>query len=108
MRPKANSIIRGTRPFTLRLPQIFPTMTGPDVITVLHWYAHEGEILQPPDSDSPAPLLEVETPYGEIEITVPPFLRVPHRIVAVLKPAGSAMQLGDQFIALQAVETDTI
>ncbi len=81
-------------------------MTEPDTITVLHWYAQEGEILQPPDPEHPVPLLEVDAPYGDIEITVPPFLRAPHRVIAILKPENATMHLGDQFITLQAVDTE--
>jgi hypothetical protein len=109
MASKVNSLqTRSARPFTLRLPQIFPTMTRPDTLTVLRWYVFEGDILQPPDAAHPAPLLEVDAPYGEIEITVPPFLRVPHRVVRIIKPEKSTMHLGDQFITLQAIETDAL
>lgn len=103
---KANNSKKSSAPFTLRLPKIFPTMTKPDTITILHWYASEGDILRPPDPDHPVPLLEVDAPYGDIEITIPPFLQVPHRIVAILKPTNTTMNLGDQFITLQAVDSD--
>ncbi|MGH2496507.1 MAG: hypothetical protein ACRDIV_17555 [Ktedonobacteraceae bacterium] len=104
MPSKANSTKTcSAKPFTLRLPQIFPTMTRPDTLTVLHWYVHEGDILQPPNTNHPTALLEVDAPYGEIEITVPPFLRVPHRVAAILKPENSTMHLGDQFITLEPI-----
>jgi len=83
-------------------------MTEPDTVTVLHWHVHEGDILRPPDSAHPATLLEVDTPYGEIEITIPPFLRVPHRVVRIIKQENSTMHLGDRFITLQAIEMDTL
>lgn len=105
MSSTTTTTMRSANPFTLRLPQVFPTMTEPDTLTVLRWYAHEGEILQPPDPDHPTPLLEVTTNYGDIEITVPPFLRVPHRIVTILKPEKTTMHLGEQFITLQAVDS---
>lgn len=101
-----NTKIRSCKPFSLRLPQIFPTMTEPDTIKVLRWHVNEGDILQSLDPEYPVPLLEVDAPYGEIEITIPPFLRVPHRVVAILKPVDTTMHLGDHFITLQALDNN--
>src|SRR5438105_4010496 len=90
-----------TQSFVLCLPQVYPTMTVPDTLTIVRWYVQEGDVLHPLDPGlPPPPLLDVDAPYGEIEITIPPFLRVPHRVISLL-PQHATMHLGDQFLTLQ-------
>jgi len=107
MSSKANrKKVHGTKPFTLCLPRAFPTMTEPDVLRIIQWYVREGDILQPPNPENPPPLLEVDAAYGEISLTVPLFLREPHRVVRIIKPENSSVRLGEQIITLQRVEIE--
>lgn len=105
------TIIKQKEPLTLRVPIVFPTMTEPDVLTVLEWYVREGDIIQPPpDIEKLPPLLNLDAPYyggSEITLPVPEFLRVAHRVVRILKPAQSTIQLGDELIVLEPLE-DTV
>jgi hypothetical protein len=95
---------------TLQVPMCFPTMTEPDEVTVLEWYFHEGDIIEPPvDLDNLPPLLNIDAPYqcgSEILIPVPQFLSVPHRVVSILKPVQATMKLGDPFITLEPLESN--
>jgi len=104
--PTTNNVGYEKRDFlTLQVPVCFPTMTEPDVLTVLTWYVSVGEIIQPPpDPENLPPLLTVDAPYrcgSEITIPVPQFLSVPHRIVSILKPVDATMKLGDPLITLE-------
>ena len=94
----------------LKLPMCFPTMTKPDRVTVREWYVKEGDIIEPPtDIEHLPPLLDVDAPYAggsEIEIPVPEFLRRRYRVVKILKPAQSTVQLSDRIITLQLVKND--
>jgi|SRR5882762_8077692 len=90
-----------TKPLTLKLPMLFPSMTRPDVIIVVRWNFKEGDVL-PLDPDQC--LLVVSCVYGEGSLLIPDFLGRPHRIVKILQPVGSTMQLGDPLFALEPVE----
>lgn len=96
------------KPLTLKVPICFPTMTEPDILTVLEWYIREGDIIQPSlDLNSLPPLLNVDAPYyggSEILLPVPEFLDVPHRVIRILKPEQSTIQLGDELIILEPLE----
>ena len=92
---------RTSTSFILKLPQCFPTMTAEDQLTINKWYVEEDDIIQP---DPDRGLLEVIAPYGEIWISIPPFLKKAHRVVRILKPENAAIKLGDPFLELQPVE----
>lgn len=94
---------RTSAAFVLNFPQCFPTMTAEDCLTVHTWYVKEGEIIQP---DPEQGLLEVIAPYGEIWISIPPFLQKAHRVVRILKPENATIKLGDPFLELQPVEDE--
>jgi hypothetical protein len=106
--PKVETAIKKKKPFTLRVPIVFPTMTRPDILTVLEWYVKDGDIIEPPrDINNLPPLLDVDAPYyggSEITLPVPEFLCVPHRVVRILKPEQSTVQLGDELIMLEPLE----
>ncbi len=90
-----------TKALTLRLPMLFPYHTRPDIITVREWKYKVGDVLP---SDPEQVLLAVSCCYGEGTLSIPDFLGAPHRIVRILKPAGSKMQLGDELFVLEPVE----
>jgi hypothetical protein len=82
----------------IHLPQVFPTMTEPDILTIKRWYVQENDIVQPGEL-----LLEVEAPIGDIDIPTPPELTTPHRVISIVKTQGSAIQLGDLLLSLEPV-----
>ena len=110
--PKRKTVIKEKKPLILQLPIVFPTMTQPDILTVLEWYVKDGDIIEPPqDMNNLPPLLNVEAPYyggSEITLPVPEFLSVPHRVICILKPAQSAIQLGDELIMLEPLEDNVM
>lgn len=75
------------------LPQVFPTMTEPDILTIKQWYVREQDIVQPGGL-----LLEVEAPIGDIDIPIPPEMTVPHRVIYISKIQGATIRLGDLLI----------
>ena len=75
----------GIKPITLKLPMLFPSMTRPDIITVLRWNFNEGDVLP---LDPTQCLLVVECVRGEGSLLIPDFLHEPHRIVKILQPQG--------------------
>jgi len=89
----------------LQVPVCFPGMTKQHQLTVLGWYFKEGDIIEPPvDLNNLPPLLNVDAPYdggSEITVPVPQFLRIPHRVVSILKPVKASMQLGNPLITLE-------
>ena len=105
---KVETVIKKKKSLTLRVPIVFPTMTQPDMLTVLEWYVKDGDIIEAPqDIDNLPPLLNVDAPYyggSEITLPVPEFLGVPYRVVRILKPEQSTIQLGDELIVLEPLE----
>lgn len=109
---KVKNFMKKKKPLTLRVPIVFPTMTKPDVLTILEWYVREGDIIQPPpDLNNLPPLLNIDAPYyggSEITLPVPEFLRVPCRVVRILKPEQSTIQLGDELIMLEPFDGNVV
>jgi len=85
-----------TEMLEIRLPQVFPTMTAPDILEIKQWYVQEQEIVQPGKL-----LLEVGAPIGYIDIPTPPFMTVPHRVVSIAKKQGESIKMGDILITLE-------
>ncbi len=81
------------------LPQIFPTMSEHDTLTIAHWYVRERDVIQPGDM-----LLEIEAPVGFIDIPAPPDIITPHQVARIAKAQGDSVRLGDFLIALEQVE----
>lgn len=81
------------------LPQIFPTMSEYDTLTIAQWYVRERDVIQPGDM-----LLEIEAPVGLIDIPTPPDITTRHRVVNIVKAQGDAVCLGDLLIALEPLE----
>jgi hypothetical protein len=97
---------RTSTAFTLRFPLCFPTMTAEDRLTIRTWCIKEGDIIQADPENPEKDMLEVIAPYGEIWISIPPFLHKAHRVVRILKPENSPVKLGDPFIELQPLENE--
>src|SRR5258708_10389864 len=55
------------------LPKLFEIMVKEDVQTVLEWYVHEGDIVEPG-----AMLVQLDVWNGEYQIPAPPEMTVPH------------------------------
>src|SRR5436309_10515053 len=88
-------------PLTLNLPKLFPSMTRPDIITVQEWKFKVGDALP---LDARQCLLRFScSGVDEGSLLIPNFLCRPHRIVSILKPAGSTMQLDDPLFVLEPV-----
>ena len=85
-----------TNMLEIYLPEVFPTMTEPDTLTIKQWYVREQDVVQPGEL-----LLEVEAPIGDIDIPTPPELAVPHRVIYIAKARGAPIQLGDFLISLE-------
>lgn len=97
--------------FILKFPLCFPTMTSEDVLTIRTWYIKEGDSIQAdpdvnPNTDPEKGLLEVIAPYGEIWISIPPFLTKPHRVTRILILENETIMLGTPFIELEPVENE--
>ena len=85
----------------IHLPQVFPTMSEYDTLTVEQWYVQEQDIVQPDGL-----LLEVDAPTGLIDIPVPPDMIIPHRVVSIAKAQGAPLNLGDLLITLEAMNDE--
>ena len=88
----------GTTYYGIVLPQSFPTMTEPDILTILKWYVRDGSVVTPGHH-----LLEVHSNFGDIII---PLLFTQHkayRVVQTVKAHSEQVQMGDLLIVLQAI-----
>jgi len=80
------------------LPKLFEIMVKEDVQTVLEWYVHEGDIVEPG-----AMLVQLDVWNGEYQIPAPPEMTVPHRVIKLGKQVGEKIHLGDFLISLEPV-----
>ncbi len=87
---------------TLALPQLFPSMTRPDWVTIQQWKYGIGDVLP---LDPEQTLLIAACVRGEASLHIPDFLEKPHRIVQILAPAGATLHLGDPLFVLEPVES---
>jgi hypothetical protein len=88
--------------YGLQLPQCFPTMTEPDMLYVLEWYVQEGSFVRTGQD-----LLEVHSNFGDIVVPLFPSLRGTYRVVQTMKAQNERIQMGDVFIILQTVASQT-
>ncbi len=82
----------------VRVPKLFPTHTVREVLTVEKWHVHEGDIIQPDQL-----MVSFETPPGYFDISTPPEVTVPHRVVRLHVPENGEIRLNDLFITLEPV-----
>lgn len=82
----------------LLLPLVFPTMSEPDKLTVIHWYAEKNQRVRAGQD-----LLQVQACVGTINITMPPFLKGLYRVKEQCIPVGHDLYLGTPFIVLERV-----
>jgi hypothetical protein len=87
----------------LTLPSLFPSMTRPDIILINEWKFQVGDVLP---ANPRQCLLKYSCPgVDEGFLCIPDFVHEPpHRIVEILKPAGTTIQLGDPLFVLEPVE----
>src|SRR5436309_1240957 len=100
-RKKASSI----KQVTLTLPKLFPSMTKPDLITILQWNYRVGDVL-PVDPEQI--LLVVSCVRGKGSLHIPDFLIHSHRIVQILAPVGATLQLDDPLFVLEPVDAECV
>jgi hypothetical protein len=83
--------------YGLQLPQCFPTMTSPDILSILEWHVQEGSTVRPGQD-----LVEVHAKFGDI--VIPLFApRGTYRIIQMMKAPNEQVQLGELLIILQMV-----
>ena len=87
---------------TLTLPQLFPSMTRPDWVTIQEWKYGAGDVLP---LDPEQVLLVALCVRGEARLQIPDFLEGPHRIVEILADAGTTLHLDDPLFVLEPVES---
>jgi hypothetical protein len=88
--------------YGLQLPQCFPSMTQPDVLSILEWFVQDGTVVRPGRD-----LVEVRANYGDILIPMHPQLRGSYRVAQILKSLNESIQMGDLLIILQEVTPNT-
>ena len=82
--------------YGLQLPRCFPSMTEPDVLSILNWYITEGSIVRPGHD-----LLEVHANYGDILIPMHPSLHGRYQVVQIMHKQDAKVQMGDLLVVLQ-------
>jgi hypothetical protein len=87
----------GSMFYGLQLPRCFPSMTRPDILSILVWHVREGLTIRGGTSD----LMEVRASYGDIELPMPRPLRG-SRVVHIVKKQGEQIQMGDLLVIFQA------
>ena len=80
------------------LPKLFELMVKEDTQTVLEWYVHEGDTVEPG-----AMLVLLDVWDGEYKIPTPPEITIPHRVIKLGKQVGEKIHLGDFLISLEPV-----
>jgi pyruvate/2-oxoglutarate dehydrogenase complex dihydrolipoamide acyltransferase (E2) component len=83
----------------VNLPQLFPTMTQKDGLTIEKWYVHEGDVIQPGDL-----LVSIEGPPGFFDIPTPPTMATPCRVIRIVTRQGESVHLNDLLLILQPEE----
>ena len=81
----------------VHVPKLFPTLSEKDWFKITQWYVQEGAILQPGDL-----MVEIECAPGLFDVTTPPQVTGPHRVVKLHVPVGPA-HLGQLIISLEPV-----
>jgi len=91
-------ILIGVKPQVIEvyLPQLFPTMTRMDLLTIEQWYVQEHDVVQPSDL-----LVSIEGPPGFFDIPTPPSVTTPCRVTRIAKQHGASIRQGDFLIALE-------
>jgi hypothetical protein len=82
----------------VRVPKLFPTHTIRETLVVEKWHVQEGEILQPGTL-----MVSLETPPGFFDISAPPAMTVPHRVIRHHVAEGEEIRLHDVLITLEPV-----
>src|SRR6266478_6864395 len=94
-------ILIGVKPQVIEvyLPQLFPTMTRMDLLTIEQWYIQEHDVVQPGDL-----LVSIEGPPGFFDIPTPPTMATPCRVIRIVTRQGESVHLNDLLLILQPEE----
>lgn len=81
------------------IPELYPTHTSHDLLTVEEWHVAVGDIIQPQQL-----LVTLDTPPGVGDIYAPEGLEGPHRVVSLAVPVRGELHLSELLIQLEAVQ----